>query len=104
MSYPYGPPPGPPALPPPPYQPVPQFIHPKNPAAAIVLSFFLPGVGSMYAGNTRTGIWILVGWIAGLILAFAFIGIPVIIGFWVWGMVNGYHSAVNWNTARGIQS
>ena len=40
----------------------------------------------------------------GVILSFFLIGIPVVIGAWIWGMVDGYLSAQRWNQEHGIVS
>lgn len=76
----------------------------KNPGIGVLLSFFIPGLGSMVNGSTSTGITILVVWIAGWLLSLIVIGIPVIFGAWIWGMVDGYKSAQDWNRAHGILS
>src|SRR5579859_1904758 len=47
-------------------------VMPKNAALAIIISFFIPGVGSLYAGKTTTGIIILacyfVSWLLTIVL------------------------------------
>jgi TM2 domain-containing membrane protein YozV len=91
--------------PPAPAQPAAQpMILPKNPALGVILSLFIPGVGSMVNGSAGRGVIILacyaVSWIFSLIL----IGIPFLIGTWIWGMVDGYLSAQRWNRAHGIIS
>jgi TM2 domain-containing membrane protein YozV len=82
----------------------PPAVMPKNPAVGLLVSFFIPGLGSIISGNTNTGVIILVVWIVGLILFWFLIGIPVVIGAWIWGMVDGYKSAQDWNRAHGILS
>jgi TM2 domain-containing membrane protein YozV len=79
-------------------------VMPKNPGIGVLLSFFIPGLGSMVNGNSSTGAIILVVWIAGWILSLVLIGIPIAIGAWIWGMVDGYRSAQDWNRAHGIIS
>jgi hypothetical protein len=32
------------------------------------------------------------------------IGIPIVFGAWVWGMIDGYRSAQQWNREHGIVS
>jgi TM2 domain-containing membrane protein YozV len=112
----YQPPPGQSPYPPAPYQQPyppgywagypgqPMQVVPKNAAVALLISFLLPGVGSMYAGKTNTGIGILVGYIISWVLVIVFIGILGIIAFWVWGMIDAYQAAQAWNRARGIES
>ena len=87
----------------PPYYP-PMQVAPKSPGLALLAAFFVPGLGSLMNGEVGKGIGIFVGWFVGFILAFVFIGIPIMIGFWVWGMVDGYQGAQTWNARRGILS
>lgn len=101
----------PPSYPPAPYQSPypPQYpqqaaIAPKSSGVALLISFFLPGVGSLYAGNTKIGLIILIGWIISWVLIVVLIGYPLVFGFWVWGMIAGYQDAQRWNQAHGIIS
>jgi TM2 domain-containing membrane protein YozV len=82
----------------------PQIILPKNPALGVILSFFVPGLGSIVNGSTGRGVTILVVYVVGWILALFIIGIPILIGAWIWGLVDGYLSAQRWNQAHGIVS
>ncbi len=85
-------------------QAAPQLIVPKNPALGVILSFFIPGVGSIVNGSTGRGVTILALYILGWILALFLIGIPLLVGAWIWGLVDGYLSAQRWNQAHGIVS
>lgn len=85
-------------------QPAPQVILPKNPALGVILSFFIPGLGSIVNGSTGRGVTILGLYVLGWILAFFIIGIPILFGVWIWGLVDGYVSAQRWNQAHGIVS
>ena len=89
-------------------QPYPQGyapqVVPKNAGIALLISFFIPGVGSMYAGKTSTGIIILIGYIISWVLTIVLIGFVGIFGFWIWGMIDAYQSAQAWNRARGLES
>ena len=89
-------------------QPYPQGYPPqavpKNPGIALLISFFVPGIGSVYAGKTNTGIIILIGYIISWVLTIIFIGFLGIIGFWIWGMIDAYQAAQAWNRARGLES
>ena len=79
-------------------------VAPKNPAVSVLLSIFIPGLGSMVNENVGTGVAILVLNIIGWILAIVLIGIPLAIGTWIWGLVDAYQSAQRWNRAHGIIS
>lgn len=88
----------------PPSQVAQQVILPKNPALGVILSFFIPGLGSIVNGSTGRGVTILGLYLLGWLLAFFLIGIPILIGAWIWGLVDGYLSAQHWNQAHGIVS
>jgi TM2 domain-containing membrane protein YozV len=79
-------------------------VAPKNPAVSLIVSFFIPGVGSMINGDVGTGVAILVLYIVGIALAIILIGIPILIGAWIWGMIDAYQGAQRWNARHGILS
>jgi len=79
-------------------------VVPKNAGIALLISFFVPGVGSMYAGKTNTGVIILIGYIVSWVLTIVIIGFVGVFGFWVWGLIDAYQGAQAWNRARGIES
>jgi TM2 domain-containing membrane protein YozV len=79
-------------------------VAPKNPATSVLLSVFIPGLGSMVNGNVGTGVTILLLNIVGLVLSIVLIGIPLLIGTWIWGLVDAYRSAQQWNAEHGIIS
>jgi TM2 domain-containing membrane protein YozV len=79
-------------------------IAPKNPAVSLIVSFLIPGVGSMINGDTGIGVTILVLYILGWVLAVFLIGIPLAIGAWIWGMIDAYQGAQRWNARHGILS
>jgi TM2 domain-containing membrane protein YozV len=79
-------------------------VAPKNPGLSLLVSFFIPGVGSMMNGDVGKGIGILIGYIVSAILTLFIIGIFGLLGFWIWGMVDAYTGAKKWNLAHGIIS
>ncbi len=79
-------------------------VVPKNAGIALLISFFIPGVGSLYAGKTNTGVIILIGFIISWVLTIVIIGFLGVLGFWVWGMIDAYQAAQAWNRARGFES
>jgi TM2 domain-containing membrane protein YozV len=79
-------------------------VAPKNPAISLIVSFFLPGVGSMINGDVGTGVAILLLYIVGWALAIFLIGIPLAIGAWIWGLIDAYQGAQRWNARHGILS
>jgi len=80
------------------------MVQPKSPAVGLIVSFFIPGVGSFINGDTNTGAIILIGWFVSLLLSAILIGFPFVLGFWVWGMIDGYSGARRWNARHGIVS
>jgi TM2 domain-containing membrane protein YozV len=79
-------------------------VVPKNAGIALLISFFIPGVGSMYAGKTNTGAIILIGYVISWVLTIVIIGFAGVFGFWVWGLIDAYQAAQSWNRARGFES
>ena len=79
-------------------------VAPKNPAVSLLVSFFIPGVGSLINGDVTTGVVILALWIVGIFTAIFVVGFFLIVGAWIWGMVDAYQGAVRWNRAHGILS
>lgn len=79
-------------------------VAPKSPAVSVLCSVFIPGLGSMVAGNAGIGVLILMLYIVGVIGSAFLIGIPLAIGMWIWGLVNAHSSAVRWNKQHGIIS
>ncbi|MEH6820539.1 MAG: hypothetical protein V7706_11410 [Dietzia psychralcaliphila] len=74
----------------------------KEPALSLVLSFFLPGLGTLINGETGKGIGIMAGYFLGILLSVVLIGIPIMLGFWVWGMIDGYSGAKAHNLRNGF--
>lgn len=64
--------------------------------AAIILNFFLPGVGSLVIGKVGQGITQLILYCLGVLFTFtligAFVGIPMMLAAWIWGMVTAASS------------
>lgn len=85
-------------------QPMQQTVAPKSPAVSVLISVFIPGLGSIINGNTATGVTILVLDIIAAFFSLFLIGIPFAIGIWIWGLVDAYTSAQKWNAAHGIIS
>lgn len=79
-------------------------VAPKSPAVSVLLSVFIPGLGSMVNDNVSVGVTILILNIIGWILAIFLIGVPLMIGTWIWGLVDAYRSAQRWNRRHGIIS
>lgn len=79
-------------------------VAPKNPAIALLASFFIPGLGTLMNGETGKGLGILIGYFVAFLMSFVIIGIPFAIGLWIWGMVDAHSGAKKWNVRHGIIS
>lgn len=85
-----------------PYMPQHRQVAPKSTLGALVISFFLPGVGSIYAGNVAWGLTILALWLVSIPLTLVTIGFFTGLICWLAGMVVGYRDARAWNREHGI--
>jgi hypothetical protein len=83
----------------------------KSPAAHGWASAAIPGLGTMLCGNTRRGLLILglsvlmLFGVTAVIAGLAGSGAPPVgswlaLPIWVWGIVDGYRSAQQWNLAH----
>ncbi|MBI4812913.1 MAG: hypothetical protein ACXVHT_12800 [Methanobacterium sp.] len=68
-----------------------------NPILALIISFFLPGIGTVYAGNIMKGIIIfIVAVILGALATIFLLGIIAYILYiivWLYGMYDAYTTA-----------
>jgi len=68
-----------------------------NPILALIISFFLPGIGTVYAGNIMKGIIIfVVALILGALATVFLLGIIAYILYvivWLYGMYDAYTTA-----------
>lgn len=58
-------------------------------AALLINVMVLPGLGSIIAGKTSTGVKQLVLFVVGIPLTLLLVGIPMMLGAWIWGIVTG---------------
>jgi TM2 domain-containing membrane protein YozV len=83
-------------------------VAPKNPAVSLIVSFFLPGVGSMINGDIGIGVTILLLWLLAIGLDITVIGlvlgVPLGIAMFIWGLIDAYQGAQRWNRRHGIIS
>ena len=84
--------------------PGPMVVAPKSPAVSLIVSFFIPGVGSMLNGDVGKGVAFLIVFLVGVGASFFLIGLPVALGAWIWGMIDAYQGAQRWNALHGILS
>ena len=74
----------------------------KEPALMLVASLLVPGLGTMLNGRVGKGLGILGGYFVGLVLSVVLIGLPIMFGFWIWGMIDAYQGAKDHNARHGL--
>ncbi len=75
---------------------------PRGPLVAMVASGFVPGLGTILNGEVGRGLGILSGFVTSCFLVLELVGIPGVIGFWAWGLVDAYRSTGRWNRRHGL--
>lgn len=71
----------------------------KSAGLAVVLSFFISGLGQIYNGQIAKGLAFIVAYGISWLLTFVVIGwLPLLI-FWIWGMMDAHKSAERINAA-----
>ena len=56
---------------------------------ALIVNVLLPGVGSLIAGKTKTGLYQLIMFIVSIPLMIFFVGFIIFFAVWIWGIVTG---------------
>ncbi|MFV0524654.1 MAG: DUF2510 domain-containing protein [Acidimicrobiales bacterium] len=81
-------------------------VRRRDPALALLCSFFIPGLGNAVAGEAGKGVVIFLLWLVsvfvGSILFFLLLPLFFPLGVWIYGMVDAYNGAKHWNAAHGI--
>ena len=75
----------------------------KNPILALILSFFIPGLGQFYLGLNKKGIIFLIAWIVSDILLLFYIGILLYLIIWGYGLYDAYTSAEKLNKGEFVE-
>ena len=66
-------------------------------AALLLNVLVLPGLGTLIAGRTKTGVQQIVLAVVSIPLMLVLIGFPMMLGAWVWGLVSGIEIVQNAN-------
>jgi len=69
----------------------------KDKTLAGILSFFIPGVGQIYCGETGRGIWFIVGTIFSWLSMFILIGFVLYPAMIIWAIVDAVKCAERYN-------
>jgi TM2 domain-containing membrane protein YozV len=72
----------------------------RNPAASLLASLLIPGLGTIINGETGKGVIILVGWIIAWVLILAIVGLILVPAVWVYGMYDAFQGARRYNVAH----
>ena len=72
----------------------------RNPAASLLASLLVPGLGTIINGETGKGLLILGTWLLSWLLVLAVIGILLLPAVWIYAIYDGYQSARRYNLAH----
>jgi len=75
----------------------------RNPAASLLASLLLPGLGTIINGETGKGLVILVAWITAWVLILAIVGLILVPAVWIYAMYDAFQGARRYNLAHGTQ-
>ncbi len=79
-----------------------RYEPPKNAVLALILSFLFAGLGQLYNGETNKALPMLIShFFACIFTLFCFIGAPLALALWIYGMVDAYQSAERINREAG---
>jgi TM2 domain-containing membrane protein YozV len=73
----------------------------RNPAASLLASLLIPGLGTIINGETGKGVLILAGWITSWVLVLFTVGVILVPAVWIYGMYDAFQGARRYNLARG---
>jgi TM2 domain-containing membrane protein YozV len=74
----------------------------RNPAASLLASLLIPGLGTIINGETGKGIVIVVAWITAWVLILAIVGLILVPAVWVYGMYDAFRGARRYNLAHAV--
>jgi TM2 domain-containing membrane protein YozV len=74
----------------------------KNPTIAVLLSFFITGLGQIYNGQIGKGVVFIVLYTISWVSMFVIVGLITTPILWIWGMVDAHSEArrINEELAR----
>lgn len=74
----------------------------KEPILSLILSFFIPGLGQIYNGQTERGIILLIAAFVSAFLILFLIGIALYLAVWVFSMYDAFISAKKINNGEPV--
>lgn len=75
----------------------------KSPIIALILSFFIVGLGQLYNGHTEKGIILLAAGLVFAFLSFFIIGMPFFFVIWAFNMYDAFDSANRINKGKPVK-
>lgn len=75
----------------------------KSPLFALILSFFITGLGQIYLGLTKKGILLLILMFISFVLTLIYIGSILAFILWLYSMYDAYQSAVKINNGEKVE-
>lgn len=75
----------------------------KNVLLAAILSFLFPGLGHLYLGLNKKGIYFIVGYIISWILVIILIGFVLALIVWIWALVDSIKSTEAINKGEFVE-
>jgi TM2 domain-containing membrane protein YozV len=74
----------------------------RNPAASLLASLLVPGLGTIINAEMGKGLVILVAWITAWVLILAIVGLILVPAVWVYGMYDAFQGARRYNLAHAV--
>ena len=75
----------------------------KQPIVSAILSLIFPGLGQLYNGQNKKGIYFLIIAIVSVVLMLLIVGIILYILFWLWSIFDAYSSTVKLNNGEFVE-
>jgi TM2 domain-containing membrane protein YozV len=72
----------------------------RNPAASLLASLLIPGLGTIINGETGKGVLILAAYVVAWLLVLAVIGIIIVPAVWIYGLYDAFQGARRYNLAN----
>lgn len=75
----------------------------KTPIVSAIFSLIFPGLGQLYNGQNKKGIYFIIIAIVSVVLMLLFVGVILYVLFWIWSMFDAYSSAVKLNKGEFVE-
>jgi TM2 domain-containing membrane protein YozV len=82
----------------------PMTVAPRSPLGGVILSFFIPGAGTMYAGEVGAGIAFLAATVVSVLAMVILVGFVTTPLIWIFAMIHAHQAVQRWNRRHGVIS